>query len=804
MPASNHTPRIHAAILASLLSTAIVSGAAIAQEPSTTTNNTAEATTNLLHYSLGAAPLSQVLSQFASQAGILLSADGAITQGINSPGLNGQYSIDQALRKLLEGSGIRFVRSGNTVTLTNDEVMTLNPVEVGGAAIPESAYGPVDGYVAARSATATKSSTKIIDTPRSISVVTRDEMDQHGVESISDALGYTAGVVADAFGDEGRYDEIYVRGFKLSANGIFIDDLKMGAPPSEYFGTKIDPYGLERVELLKGPSSILYGQINPGGLINSITKRPTADSFLSTEFQYGSYSKKRAAIDLGGPISDNKQWLGRLTALVQESDTQHDFGRNDRIYIAPAISWQPSDKTNWTFLANYQRDEHGPYPGFLPSLGTLDPNPNGIISTARTTGEPGDIDETEQYSISSLLEHRFSDRFSFKQNFRYTSSSYDNEAIFGWGLESDNRTINRGYYLVYSDVSNFVMDNQLEMRLSTGAISHTVIAGIDYRHSKETLESGYASAPSLDIFAPVYNTPFINLDTYTEKPEQTQTGIYLQEQTKVGDELFISLGGRWDRATNNADTSTSGSKTKDNAFTWSAGLLYKTRFGLSPYLSYAESFMPEVGVDYITGKLFGPSTGKQYELGLKWLSTDERSLVTLSTFKLIQDNSLSAMPGIRGKTQNGEIESSGLEIEGKFQIGEPWVVTASYAYLDSEYSRDNELQGLEVQQAPRHLASVWAHYKNLLPGLSVGAGARHVARRVYGYEGKGSPSVNELYLSSRTLLDFNAEYVINKFTVSLDARNLTNKETFSCYSEGYGYCVPDDGRELSIKLRYDY
>ncbi len=759
-------------------------------------------------FDIPAQPLESAVTAYGFQSGYQVAVDQATLTGLKGNEVRGSFTPAEALSRLLTGTGVTYrLIDENSVTLVvaspgaaDDGVIQLDPVTVEGQT--ESAYGPVDGYVATHSATATKTDTPIIETPRSISVVTSDEMRERGVETIGDALSYTAGVVADAGGDEVRYDTIYVRGFELSDNGIYTDGLRLSFPPSSL--TKLDPFAYERVEVLKGPTSVLYGQINPGGLINSVTKRPPAEPLFSAELLYGTYDRKRSAIDVGGPLMADGALSGRLTALAQDSDAQHDFGKSDRIYVAPAIAWRPTEQTEWTVLANYQYDETGPYPGFLPASGTIDPNPNGHIPANRTAGSPNDIDEKKRYAVSSILNHQLNQHLSVRQTLRYSNVNYYSEGLFAFRLEDDGRTVRRSYYLADDEVSTFVVDNQAQAQVRTGSIGHTILAGVDYRHIDRTFEQGFDRTSFIDIFAPVYDGVYIRPDSTTTESEQSQTGFYVQEQANVGDNLFVSVGGRLDHAKNDADTSTAGSETEDRVFTWSAGLLYKTKIGLSPYFSYAESFLPQVGTDVISNEPFVPTEGRQYEAGVKWASPDERSLITLSVFHLTQDNSLTNVPGTFGSTQTGEIRSQGLELEGTIQLGDHWTLAGAYAYVDTEYTRDNELQGLEAEQSPRHLASLWVHYENLLPGLSLGGGVRHVGRRVYGYDGRGTSEVNELYHPSKTLFDANLAYTLGKVTASVDARNLFDKESFSCYGEGYGFCVPDNGREVSIRLRYDW
>ncbi len=758
-------------------------------------------------YNIPAGNLDRVLNGFAAATGIHLAIDGSLTTNLSSPGLQGRYTVDAGLAEILSGTGLLARRQADgSYTLQQsgtDGVLLLDPVKVIGKA-EESAYGPVEGYVAKRSATGTKTDTPLMEIPRSISVVSREQMDRRDVKSLTDALSYTAAVIG-SHGDETRYDTISIRGYDIfdGGGGLYRDGLQVNAGPSGEVGVQIEPYGLERVEVIKGPASFLYGRAAPGGLINTVTKRPTTKAFARTDVLVGSYNRRQLAIDLGGPINASGEWLYRFTALGQDSDAQQDFSKEDRLYVAPAVTWRPSEDTEWTLLASFQKDETGAYPGFLPASGTVDSNPNGKLPESFSTGSPGDEDENQQLSISLLTQHQLGTNLRFRQNLRYTDRKYDNKGIFGYSLAADNRTLNRGNYSVNSDVRQIYVDNQFLWTFTTGTIEHDLLFGVDHQRDKETSETGFSVAPTLDIFNPVYDTGFEQPgSTSTEKIRASQLGLYVQDQIKVTDRWLINLGGRRDKAKSKVDDN----RQSDSASTWNIGLLYKAPHGLSPYFSYAESFFPAAGTDFFTGEVFKPVTSKQYEIGIKWATPDDRSLVTLSAYELEQNNTLTGVPGVPGEqTQTGQTRSRGFELESTVQIGKHWRLMAAYAYLDSEYTRDTDLQGLEREQSPKNSASLWVRYDDIIPGLSLGSGVRYVGKRVYGYRDQGTPAqTTPLFHESKTIADFNLEYNIQNITANLNVRNLFDKETYSCYNGRYGFCVPDAGREASLRLRYDW
>ncbi len=713
----------------------------------------------------------------------------------------------------IAGSGVTHGEetTGKSKTTTAHEpAKTLAPISVTSNILQETETGPVKGYVAKKSATGTKTDMPIEVIAKSISIVTRDELDDRGVKNLGEAIGYTAGVLPAYAGVDPRVDFFYIRGFDQSRTALYRDGLKINFSPVGIGDGMVETYGLERVEIVKGPSSFLYGQVTPGGLVNTVTKRPTIKPLHEVQVEAGSYDHKQAAIDLGGAVDTKGTWSYRLTGLVRDSDTQIDFVKDDRVYIAPAATWRPSENTTWTLLANYQRDKLGSYAGFLPREGTLIDNPNGKIPVNRSSGEPSDHYDKTQTAIASLLEHRLNDTWQFKQNVRLARLKLDNDAVFGNFLLPDKTTITRTAFVSDEETDSLALDNQFIANIySNEHVEHTLLFGLDYQWLKETRKRGSSAGPSLNIFNPSYGQAFVYPTTVDRRYEQTQLGVYLQDQININDHWYITLGGRWDDTSRETKELATGTKTEqdDDKFTKHAGVLYRTNMGLSPYLSYSESFTPKIGTDSITGKSFKPITGEQYEIGLKWQPEESQTLVTLALFEITQANSpVFVLPSF-DETQTGEVRSRGFELEAKTSLNH-WDISASYTYLDAEVTKDTLIQGQKQYLVPKNTASLWTQYSGLYPELSIGMGVRYIGERTYDYEGIGTPTITPLNLSSYTVTDASVRYNFGASRVSLNVNNLFDKtyvaycSNFGSFSDFYGSCNYGAKRRVTVNYAY--
>lgn len=648
--------------------------------------------------------------------------------------------------------------------------------------------------------TATKTDTPLIEVPQSISIVTARDLQDRGLHAVDEAMWYVAGAQGGVYGMDTRSEWLLVRGFQPAR---YLDGLAL--PTGTWSGqTRIEPYGMERIEVLKGPASVNYGAMPPGGLVNYVTKRPTADMVNEVEVQLGSDSMRQAAFDVGGALGGSGTLLYRLTGLARNGDNFVDYIHDDRYYFAPALSWTPDDATELTVLARWQKADTKNGAGFLPSVGTLLPNPNGQIRPGLYTGEPNTNDYVKTVaSIGYDFSHDFGDGTVFRQNFRYEDSKVDPTVmVVPWGYLGDDRTLYRYTWSIKEDARTFGIDNNLQWRFGGERIEHTLLAGLDYRRLSSDYSFGFGfDATGLDAFEPVYGTMPGVVPVFTGQTLQTtgQVGLYLQDQIKVG-QWLLTLGGRQDWV----GTETNGERKTDDRFSGRVGVTYLFDNGLAPYVSWGQSFevvggteAPERG-----GRAFDPTTGEQVEVGVKYQPVDGDVLLTAAVYEIKQNNVSVIDPDHASYTiQQGQYTSRGAELEGRWNIGRNFSLYGAYAYIDSEVSRTTETAtlGKQIPLQPRHSASLGGDYTiaaGPLSGLGFGAGVRYVGAH-YG------DVASEWEAPSHTLFDASAHYDFGYWRFQLNAQNLTDKQYIStcntadwCY---YGY-----PRTVTATARYTW
>lgn len=705
--------------------------------------------------------------------------------------------------------------------LAQDEATTLDPINVQDRV--ESAFGPVKGYVANKGSTGTKTDTPLIETPQSISVITKDQIEAQAIDNLGGVLRYTPGATGDLYGTDNRGLGLQLRGIS-NANGVFYrDGLQLKESNFTLF-TALDSYGAERYEVLRGPASVLYGQASPGGIINYVSKRPTEETLREVEFGGGSFNHYEGKFDFSGAINADKSLLFRLTGAAHMGDTQTDFVKDDRIFIAPAITWQPDADTSLTILANYQRDRSGWAMQYLPAEGTVTPGENGqVLPNSRFVGEPGfDSYNNDQASIGYEFEHRFNETWQVRQHARYVYLTHTEQGVFGAGLlkgDPENPQPDDppyGTYSRYADaggtrLSGVTIDNQAQADFDTGPLAHTLLVGLDYKRYTYRDYASSADVGTIDIFNPVYGSPVGDLTPYTDTDTtQQQVGLYAQDQIKLGN-WRLTLGGRQDWADAKVYDNLAGGyipEQKDNAFTSRAGLVYLADNGLAPYVSYSESFQPVAGTDS-NGNLLVPETGRQYEIGLKYQPTGWNSFITVSAFDLARQNVVRY--GGTGSPddifQTGEIRSRGIELEAVASLDAGLDLRAAYTFLDTKITSPTSInndgtsdEGNTPFGVPTHSASLWANYTFMsgkLEGLGLGAGVRYVGS-TYGDD------ANTFKVPSVVLADAAVHYSWQNATLSLNVSNLFDKRyVASCFSSGFG-CFYGEGRRINGSVKYTW
>ncbi|HDJ8002734.1 TPA: ferrichrome porin FhuA [Escherichia coli] len=681
----------------------------------------------------------------------------------------------------------------------------------------ESAWGPAATIAARQSATGTKTDTPIQKVPQSISVVTAEEMALHQPKSVKEALSYTPGVAVGTRGASNTYDYLIIRGFAADgqSQNNYLNGLKMQG--NFYNDAVIDPYMLECAEIMRGPVSVLYGKSSPGGLLNMVSKRPTTEPLKEVQFKAGTDSLFQTGFDFSDALDDDGVYSYRLTGLARSANAQQKGAEEQRYAIAPAFTWRPNDKTNFTFLSYFQNEPETGYYGWLPKEGTVEPLPNGKrLPTDFNEGAKNNTYSRNEKMIGYSFDHEFNDTFTVRQNLRFAQNKVSQKSVYGYGMCSDplyssnpssspcanvpqsqwGHTLTRQYVIDNEKLENFSVDTQLQSKFATGSVDHTLLTGVDFMRMRNDIDSWFGYAGSV---APsdIYNLDRSDFDfgahpnpsgPYRVLLKQKQTGLYVQDQAQW-DKVLVTLGGRYDWADQSSFNRDYGNKSErdDKEFTWRGGVNYLFDNGVTPYFSYSESFEPASQTD-ANGDLFAPSKGKQYEVGVKYVPEDRPIVVTGALYQLTKTNNLMADPnGSLFSVEGGEIRARGVELEAKAALSASVNLVGSYTYTDAEYTTDTNYKGNTPAQVPKHMASLWADYTFFdgpLSGLTLGTGGRYTGSSY------GDPA-NSFKVGSYTVVDALVRYDLARVgmagsNVALHVNNLFDREYVASCFNTYG------------------
>lgn len=662
-----------------------------------------------------------------------------------------------------------------------------------------NATGHSDGYIAPGTATATKTATPIAETPQSISVVTADRMRDQGVRTVESALRYVPGVYAEPYGFDSRGDYTMIRGTEPTK---FLDGLKR----SLYYWDvgKPDPYELERIEVLRGPASMLYGQHTSGGLLNMVSKRPEAETHGEVGVEFGSYDRRGVFTDNTGKLTDDGKWLYRFVGIGYEGDTQMDSTDNSRLLFAPSLTYKPQAGTSITLLGHAQKDKaSGSTLGFFPIEGTLVAGPNGRVSTKTNPSNP-DFDkyDTDNQAITALIDHQITDDWSVHHGTRYMAFNLSYKGAYAdiysnpgnFFLDPQRRTVNRFQFASEVDGNILTTDTNTQLKFATGMLKHRVLAGFDYTRLEINEDSGdYLDTTPFDIYNPVYPTtptPLPDLSLYATNTAQYAHGFYVQDQMRLGP-LTAIAGVRYDEV---RDTAVGSESQESSAITQRYALMYETPFGLNPYITYGESFTPVAGQN--PGEpFFKPVVGELKEIGFKYQPAP-KTLISAAIYQLDEQNRLTSDPTDPNRqTQLGQTRVEGWEIEAITGITENIDVIASYSYNDARI-KTGDGAGNHIEAVPEQLASLWAVYKFLdgpLNGFSLGGGIRYI----------GETGDSYYKAPSYTLFDAMIAYDAKTWRWQLNGSNLEDEVYIgSCGSRGD--CFYGQRLNITTSLTYRY
>lgn len=701
-------------------------------------------------------------------------------------------------------------------------VLDTVTVEGGGAAAGNGRTGvgaPNEqrGFVATRSTAGTKTNTPLIETPQSVSVITSDQIERQEVRTIRATARYTAGVTPEITGgSDTRFGGFNIRGFDATANSTFLDGLRLPSTSVINF-LSLDPYGAERIEILKGPSSVLYGQNGPGGLVNYVTKKPTGAPLREVEVLGGSFGLLEGRFDLSDTLSDGSPWSYRLTGVARNSENQVDTVDDDRLFIAPVLEWSPDADTTMTFLGSYQRDRAGWGLQFLPYSGTVVANDGRRIPRSRFVGEPGfDRYDTDIGTVGYQFEHRFDETLTFRQNARYSAIRHDEASIYGGGY-ADERLglLNRNGGSGEADLDTVSVDNQLQAEFETGVLGHTVLGGADFRWTSFDDRVDLYGADPINVFSPVYGSPITYFGRYYDNSvSQDQAGLYLQDQIRL-DRLSLVLSGRYDWVNTSLGRPASDflgavdARKSDGAFTGRVGLIYNFDNGLAPYVTYSESFLPPLDVS-TTGGLFEAEEGRQWEAGVKYQPPGLDATLTASVFDIVRDNAIRfGFDPVAQRSlveQTGQITSRGVELEGVASVNDNLDLRLAYTYLDVEITGDipraeGGFLGNMPTTIPNHTVAAWADYTirdgSMFDGLGAGLGVRYVGSTF-------GDDANTFKVPGATVVDAALSYERDQFKVSVNASNLFDKDyVASCGNRDF-FCFYGEGRRVTGKLTINW
>lgn len=757
-------------------------------------------------FDIAAQPLSKALVQYSNKTGVQLFFDANIVRGKNSGGAQGSLTRSEALGRILSGSGLTYSLRGNTVTISAQQSVDAGAVAPDGSLLLDtitvegnSGSDTSRSVVVESSGGATKTNTPLIEVPQSVSVVSRKQIEMQNAQSVTEMLRYVPGVSIETYGPDPKgYDWIFMRGFNAQSTSSYQNGLRQLSNSYTFFRT--DPYELDSIEVLRGPVSSLYGQSDAGGLVNRVTKKPQAEASHEASVEYGSFNRKQIGVDLTGPVNEDKTLLYRLVGVVRKGNTQFEYSngdevKDDRYMIAPSLTWAPDADTSLTVSGQLLRDDSGG--SVLPAtISSLYPNyPNILV------GDP-DFNRSvqKQGSIGYEFEHHINDTWTVKQNLRYGQVSFllDNVLALGLGPTGITRQARR----FDENMSGLVVDNQAIAEFETGNISHQALFGLDYSYSDSDVTQYRDPAPTLNPFNPSYGIPISVPTTITQNYRQkyNQTGLYAQDQIKFNDNWIVTLGGRYDWLDLNSHNRLDSSDTDQSIgkFSGRAGITYVTPWGIAPYVSYSESFVPNLGADN-SGNTFDPSEGRQWEVGVKYQPKEIDALFTLAWFDIVKSNVVS-YSYIDGPQATGEVHSRGLELEGKVDLSYGWDFVGSYTYTKAEITEDAAaFIGKQVTMVPEHQASAWLNYtfnSGMLEGLSLGSGVRYVGAS-YG------DKANTIKVDGRTLVDAGVSYKYKDMTFQVNATNLFDKKYFTTCEDAFS-CYEGDRRSVIGRVKVSF
>ena len=692
---------------------------------------------------------------------------------------------------------------------------TLDAVTVKSNRVAESDYGTD------QASSATKTDTPLLQTPQSIQVVTQELIRDQAAITLADVLRNVAGVMPGGY--YGNYDYFRIRGFD-AAGFTYLDGLSVS---KNSIMLNRELFGLEQVEVVKGPASTLYGAGSAGGLVNMVSKRPQRANFVEPQFTAGSFHYYEPALDANAVLNADRSVYGRFNFLYRSQDSFTDFANQDRLYMAPSLTWDIGPDTKLTLLTSYQKDdEKAGFP--LPAVGTVLPNPNGRIPLSRNIEEPGQPGHTREWFANAgyELSHRIDEIWSLRQNLRYTwdRSDWDDVLYPGGFSDASLRTLDRNAYFLSSRTGTFGADNSALADFKLWRMRHRLVFGFDYYDESSTWVGSFVAGATpglpLDLFEPHYGTLLpqrpADLGPVTHTSTR-QIGYYVQDQVELTRRVTLTLGAREDRAGNEV----TGVGQNPHKFTPRGGLTYEFIDGVAAYFNYSESFLPQSGS--LPGDVPAkPETGRSLETGLKGDLYGGRLRFTAAAYQLKRQNVATGIPDDpQHVTQSGAQRSRGFELDAAVRPVRGWDLSLAYSYTDSAVLSDesSDAIGRPLRGVPRNNANIWSRYTlqdGFLRGLGAGVGGSWYTRQAgcdptllgAACELPTDSQGNSLYgqsfdLPSYFLLDTALYYERGPLRAQLKVNNLLDRDYYTGSYDAL-YVSPGTPRTLLGTLSYHW
>ncbi len=769
---------------------------------------------DIYRFDISAGEMSSALNKMAETANVELSYPAAMVKDIKSEGLKGSYTIEQALQHILKGSGLNYRLTGDhSVTVermpqSQSLQSTLPAVTVSGKAVYDSTdpYNP--NYNLPNASTATKTDTPIMETPMSIKVVPRAVMDDQQIVLFDDAVIRNVSGVQRNFDFGDLYQGFIVRGFSLGAN-IYRDGLRQN---TGYF----EPAGMERVEVLKGAAAMLYGRTQPGGLVNYVSKKPLDKAHYSLQQQFGSYDLYRTTADATGPINDDKSLLYRLNIAYSSNNSFRDYNENERIYVAPSLTWRLSDQTDMTVQFEHQHDDYVMDFG-IPAVG----NRPAQVPKSFFVGDVAVKDSSmDSNQIATIFSHRFNDHWKVEHKFNWHQWTHQFNSIFPAGkLNADNQTINRALMTGPTDRESFATNLDILGEFETLGARHKLLIGGDFyslRTKSDDNRFTFGVIPALNISNP--NNHLLDVNTINALPndfwfkdKDEWYGIYVQDQITLWEKLHFLIGARYDIMTFGTGCCAASSAIRDsevNRLNPRFGIVYQPWKWLSLFGNYVESVGTNNGLTP-TNTVNKPELGVQYEAGFKTEFFDGRLSTNVAYYHLTKENVLTGVPGSLFRVPVGEARSRGLEIDLTGELTDYLSLVGTYAYTDAKFTKDNAFppfglaskQGKRLPNVPEHSGSLWLTY-HPDDRLKIGAG-------VFAQGHRAGDNNNTFALPGFARLDamvsYNWKIGDSKLTTQLNVNNLLDKDYFRGSRVGdRSGALPGEPISFIGSLRLDY